>query len=101
MKLNIPTYPIGWFQYNKTKNQLSIEASVLAPVDRSFFSPIYSDACDLGFDVEGKNHVITFGMYESDEGSWSFKPIMIDGVSCSWRLHPSNLWSMSLVVFND
>jgi hypothetical protein len=79
-QLNVPTYKSRQFTWIPEMKQLVAEASDLSR--GAFWSRIYDDACDVGFQIESHKtgSVVKFYMAEEHRAGeevthWTFRPL--------------------------
>lgn len=87
MKLTIPVHPIAQFTHHAGTASLVAEASDLGATVRagreSFMGRVYDDACDVGFEVQGRHRTVLFTLSridkdaEGDIRAWVFAPALV------------------------
>ncbi len=80
--LIVPVASLDSFFYDKQTTTLTVDISDLG--DINIFSPLYDDACDVGFSIKSSysGEVITFSLVserkhivENEVICWTFKPV--------------------------
>lgn len=92
--LPVPSYPVNIFDWDREHNRLTVEASQLSRAGIEWWARLYSDACDIGIKITGRQKEEYFSIIdevESDDGEvlyWVLKP-----VDRACRLHDVIVWN--------